>query len=667
MKNSLISFLFTSIISLITAEATYSVYGISVNWCEYGFGKVKLNVEKKGESSTDISFNITLYDTHKNYYIIRCKIVERDEDQPEKYEEKENEYEYEYEKEDFSDEDEDKNKGGQIIDIDIDFTPEKENHKENENDGDESHSETQEKDEDIDDFNVDIKDPQPADLVFNDRKLEEVVNTYVICYFDKPKEDTDLHYLENSLIVPKNYKDNIKILESTLIVHGQKCLSNEILDKKISFRQLSHFEQVGKTINFWFYTISRGFFEKGYTIEIYIYLKLLNGKKEEKERKVICKLQEEVDPEDIIGQSDYKCSIEGLTKQYSLLIFSKSTYISDIPDNETLLDPLLTDNAIKEGKLIDYSLPENKEKIPTFFSTFSLSSSNCANEGKIIIGGISYGKPITKTVKVEIPLSHPRGVKASCLIEKAENLKEFECELLDEITDELLIIEQRTIKVNGEDFLLIGGVMSDLMTCINSKKYKLENNLNKSFFFRQLSKFKQLDSIITFKFYTLTYKERSEGYNIYMWVNLILPDGTKDIEERKANCTLISDINLDKLNVIQADFDCKIEDVDPSISYKSFELSSSNDFVGIPEDKSLLDPVKTEEEIALGNMIDFSKQKNKIVVPVKIDRISINDTSCSYDGTFKLDGLYLDNFEFDKEFILKDSFPEDCKSKCVLN
>ena len=54
-------------------------------------------------------------------------------------------------------------------------------------------------------------------------------------------------------------------------------------------------------------------------------------------------------------------------------------------------------------------------------------------------------------------------------------------------------------------------------------------------------------------------------------------------------------------------------------------------------------------------------------VPVKIDRISINDTSCSYDGTFKLDGLYLDNFEFDKEFVLKDSFPEDCKSKCVLN
>ena len=94
---------------------------------------------------------------------------------------------------------------------------------------------------------------------------------------------------------------------------------------------------------------------------MFVFLILANGKTEKESRKAICELQKGVKPEGI-AQADFKCSIEGLKEQYSSLILSNSTEISDLPEEEYLLNPVLTDNAIKEGKLVNYSLTKNKKK-----------------------------------------------------------------------------------------------------------------------------------------------------------------------------------------------------------------------------------------------------------------------------------------------------------------
>ena len=65
----------------------------------------------------------------------------------------------------------------------------------------------------------------------------------------------------------------------------------------------------------------------------------------------------------------------------------------------------------------------------------------------------------------------------------------------------------------------------------------------------------------------------------------------------------------------QADFICEITGLDPNKNYKSLELNSSDFIVGIPNNKTLLDPVKTDEAIKDNKLPDH--RKNKFLLPIK--------------------------------------------------
>ena len=183
----------------------------------------------------------------------------------------------------------------------------------------------------------------------------------------------------------------------------------------LSFRQLSHLKQVGDTITFWLYVLNISKIKKGNAIEIYVFLLLQNGERETYERKVTCELQEQVEESLYLTQADFKCSLGGLTEQYSSLIFSHSEYISGVPDDEISLNPVLTDSAIKEGKLIDYSLPENKVKIRPIIYVSRFDGSSCEEEGTFKIIGISYGV-ITNVITIDIPLTNPSELKHHVLM-----------------------------------------------------------------------------------------------------------------------------------------------------------------------------------------------------------------------------------------------------------
>ena len=52
---------------------------------------------------------------------------------------------------------------------------------------------------------------------------------------------------------------------------------------------------------------------------------------------------------------------------YSSFKISSSDDLTGLPDNEILLDPEKTRIAIENGELDDFSLPENKNKVPILF------------------------------------------------------------------------------------------------------------------------------------------------------------------------------------------------------------------------------------------------------------------------------------------------------------
>ena len=72
---------------------------------------------------------------------------------------------------------------------------------------------------------------------------------------------------------------------------------------------------------------------------------------------------------------------------------------------------------------------------------------------------------------------------------------------------------------------------------------------------------------------------------------------------------------------------------------------------GIPEDETLLNPVKTEEAISRGKLIDYSKEENQNSFQALFSVQSIND-EVSDSGKYTITGKLNKEIEHDIEFIL---------------
>jgi len=70
-------------------------------------------------------------------------------------------------------------------------------------------------------------------------------------------------------------------------------------------------------------------------------------------------------------QGDFKCTLSGLKEEYYSLRLNSSDNTYGIPDDETLLNSVLTAEEIERGELLNYSLSENKvqDKIPSIFKS----------------------------------------------------------------------------------------------------------------------------------------------------------------------------------------------------------------------------------------------------------------------------------------------------------
>ena len=138
----------------------------------------------------------------------------------------------------------------------------------------------------------------------------------------------------------------------------------------ISFRQLNKFTFVYGTITFMFYGLSTESYSAGAEITMLVNLIKITGEREEDATEVKCSLESDITAsEGHSTQGDFECTLSGLEEEYYSLRLNSSDYIVGIPDDETLLNPVLTAEAIERGELIDYSLIENKgeDKLPSTF------------------------------------------------------------------------------------------------------------------------------------------------------------------------------------------------------------------------------------------------------------------------------------------------------------
>ena len=102
-------------------------------------------------------------------------------------------------------------------------------------------------------------------------------------------------------------------------------------------------------------------------------------------------------------------------EEYYSLRINSTDDIAGIPDDEVLRELRLTEDAILNGKLLDYFLAENQspDKIPATFSTSNIKEDSWKSNGKSLIQG-TLSKEITNELRFNISLAYPDGISADC-------------------------------------------------------------------------------------------------------------------------------------------------------------------------------------------------------------------------------------------------------------
>ena len=451
----------------------------------------------------------------------------------------------------------------------------------------------------------------------------------------------------------------------------------------ISFRQLNKFTFVYGTITFMFYGLSTESYSAGAEITMLVNLIKITGEREEDATEVKCSLESDITAsEGHSTQGDFECTLSGLEEEYYSLRLNSSDYIVGIPDDETLLNPVLTAEAIERGELIDYSLIENKgeDKLPSTFKPQAVKEENCKTEGKLTIEG-KLSKEMKNELKFNIPLTYPEGITLSCSFTSLQaGDSSIICQIDRTLENDQIVIEQMIIKKGNEEILTIGSIVSeDNITCSDGLLQEAEERTNINIAFRQVSKFRENGSNgFSFFFAGLVTEEYKAGYERNIKMAVLIDDSQK---EKDATCKLRSDVSPSAGRQIQGDFDCqttiesyeysRIDFTDP----ETISISTNNPEVsGVSEQEDTkLSPLSTDIEINetiaaqeqneitltdLSVTLDYSEEENKNEFPPAFQPESLKLTSkmCSR-GKFKIIGKFSTDITEQLVFNLPLSYP----------
>lgn len=172
--------------------------------------------------------------------------------------------------------------------------------------------------------------------------------------------------------------------------------------------------------------------------------------------------------------------------------------------------------------------------------------------------------------------------------------------------EQFIILGQQTIMKNEkEELLVMKGISSaDKIKCINGEVGGAESKKNLGISFRQINHFLYQNQQIKFDFFGLASQSLEINYEFIFYIFLI-SGGVKETSLKEAKCVLGEGVTLPSgEKLAQAQFGCSVSGLEKE--YSSIEISYSDEIAGIPDDDTLLDPVKTEEAIQKNELTDFS-------------------------------------------------------------
>ena len=343
---------------------------------------------------------------------------------------------------------------------------------------------------------------------------------------------------------------------------------------------------------------------------------------------------------------------------------NSSSFVGDIPeDDEILLDPKLTEKAITNKELLDYTDIKNKNKIPTTFTFTKIDQSSLILDGSFIIEG-TLSEDIQVLSTFSLPLTLPEGVSLNCLFldGKKDNSK-IKCQVDREINGKI-IVEQTNIKDGPKEIINIRSFApEEELNCLNGHLKEVEERIKKPVSFRQISHLKP-NGKNGFSFFlaTLLTQGMTKGYSINVKMIVIIK-GEK--VEKVTKCILREDVEVEEGSQSQGDFDCEgtlEEDEYKEIDFKdpgNLIISTNNEEVlGASDlDKEQASPLatdiainKTKETIQkegkispLDEEIDFSLEENKAIMPPVFELVKIGENTFGYwskKGKIKIIGKF---------------------------
>ena len=432
--------------------------------------------------------------------------------------------------------------------------------------------------------------------------------------------------------------------------------------------------------------------EAGFEIILIVNLINMDGERDENNTDVTCKLERSVTVEE--GKStqvDFKCELTGLDKEieYYSLRLNSSKFVAGIPeDDETLLDPKLTEKAITNKELLDYADEKNKNKIPITFTFTKIDQSSCSEDGSFIIEGTS-SEDIQGLSTFSLPLTLPEGATLNCLLldGKKDNSK-IKCQVDREINGQI-IVEQTIIKDGPEEILNIGSIApEENLTCLNGHLKEVEERIKRPVSFRQISHLKP-NGINGFSFFlaTLLTQGMTKGNQINVKMIVIIK-GEK--AEKETKCILRDNVEVEKGSQAQGDFDCEGTLEEEEYKGIDFEdsgnvtISTNNEEVlGVSDlDQEQASPLATEIAInktketiekegkisPLEEEIDFSLEENKVIMPPSFELVRIDENTFGYwakKGKIKIIGKFNKDITEKMTFELPLSFPS-ANIKCEV-
>ena len=468
----------------------------------------------------------------------------------------------------------------------------------------------------------------------------------------------------------------------------------EKVDVDISFRQVSTIQKISKGFTFFFAAFVNNQLQANAEITMKVILLLSNTT--EIEKNATCVLRETVSPSNGNPiQGDFDCSVSltdeednSVGSNYELTVSPDNDDIGGCADlTEQEKSPRLTDLAIAEseeksddslGKVLDFSVAENKEYQPPTFEVSSFNLSSCAETGKFKVKG-TFSEDITEELTFNLPFSFPSS-EIKCTVKNVTKDEEVEikCKVQKGFRRvRSFVLEPRLIKKKCVEKLYIKGNKNIELN--ENAEFKCENfNTIK----KQKAILRQKSAVYSFlqlsrpptkthRFFFMALRRRVTTHRFARFsikikvqvlassLRMLQDDGLIiDLDDVEVEC------NVDQTSGDSASFGCA-PSVTINASPTEVEIDDEDDqIVGAPDEIE----VQTNPTLDLTELANLEEIENLPSVNIT----NITSLNCTYTGQFSIIGDLEDSsgqltsFNKSKSFVVPLATP-DSKGVCKIN